>query len=37
MGWRDCLREGAPGGRRALLDLIDPRLMGRTRVLECAR
>jgi len=37
VGWRDWLRTTDPGGRRALADLIDPELMGRTRVLEMVR
>lgn len=37
MGWRKWLREGPEGGRWALTDLIDPRLMGKTRVLEMTR
>jgi SAM-dependent MidA family methyltransferase len=37
MGWRNWLRRGDPGGRRALTDLVDPLLMGRTRVCEMVR
>jgi SAM-dependent MidA family methyltransferase len=39
MGWQEWLRKEPPKGsrRQALADLIDPRLMGRTRVLEMVR
>jgi SAM-dependent MidA family methyltransferase len=37
MGWHGWLRDPEPGARRALADLIDPRLMGKTRVLELIR
>jgi SAM-dependent MidA family methyltransferase len=34
LGWHEWLRKDPSGGRKALLDLVDTRLMGRTRVLE---
>ena len=37
MGWKDWLTSATPGGRRRLAALIDPLLMGRTRVLEMVR
>lgn len=37
MGWERWLRAAEPGGRRALTDLIDLRLMGGMRVLELRR
>ncbi|HTE18005.1 MAG TPA: SAM-dependent methyltransferase, partial [Armatimonadota bacterium] len=37
MGWMDWLASATPGARRRLTELIDPLLMGRTRVLEMVR